>query len=95
MIGHVVMWSLKDPADAPAFKAALDRCVDLVEGMLDFQVGIRSDGLEASADVVLVSRFTDEAALAAYQEHPVHKEVAATIGPLRSERHVVDYTYDA
>jgi quinol monooxygenase YgiN len=95
MIGHVVMWSLKDPADAAEFKAALDRCADLVPGTLDFQVGIRADGLEASCDVVLVSRFTDEAALAAYQEHPVHREVAAQLGTLRSERHVLDYSFDA
>lgn len=94
MIGHVVMWSLKDPADAPAFKAALDRCAGLVPGMLEFRVGIRAEGLEASADVVLVSRFTDEAALAAYQEHPVHREVAAQIGPLRAERHVLDFSGD-
>lgn len=92
MIGHVVMWSLKDPADAPAFKAALDRCADLVTGTLAFEVGIRADGLEATCDVVLVSRFTDEAALAAYQEHPVHQEVAAQLGQLRSGRHVLDFT---
>lgn len=91
MIGHVVMWSLKDPADAPTFKAALDRCADLVPGTLAFEVGIRDDGLEASCDVVLVSRFTDAAALAAYQEHPVHQEVAAQLGELRSERHVLDF----
>lgn len=91
MIGHVVMWSLKDPADAPAFKAALDTCADLVPGTLGFEVGIRTDGLEASCDVVLVSRFADAAALAAYQEHPVHKEVARQLGQLRAERHVLDY----
>lgn len=91
MIGHVVMWSLKDPADAPAFKAALDTCADLVPGTLAFEVGIRADGLEASCDVVLVSRFADAAALAAYQEHPVHKEVAAQLGRLRAERHVLDF----
>ena len=91
MIGHVVMWSLKDPADAPAFKAALDTCADLVPGTLAFEVGVRADGLEASCDVVLVSRFADAAALAAYQEHPVHREVAGQLGQLRAERHVLDF----
>lgn len=91
MIGHVVMWSLKDPADAPAFKAALDRCADLVPGTLAFEVGIRADDLEATCDVVLVSRFADAAALAAYQEHPVHREVAAQLGQLRAARHVLDF----
>lgn len=91
MIGHVVMWTLKDPADAPVFKAALERCADLVPGTLAFEVGIRTDGLEASCDVVLVARYEDAAALAAYQDDPVHQEVAAQLGQLRAERHVLDF----
>ena len=91
MIHHVVIWTLKDPADAPRFKALLDSCSDLVPGMLAFDVGIRTPGLEANADVVLVSAFADAAALDAYQQHPAHQAVAAPLGPLRSDRRVVDY----
>lgn len=91
MIQHVVIWTLKDPADAPRFKALLDSCANLVPGMLALEVGIRTPGLEANADVVLVSSFTDAAALDAYQQHPTHQAVAAQLGPMRSERRVVDY----
>ena len=42
MIHHIVQWTLKDPADAPRFKALLDGCAGLVPGMLAFEVGIRS-----------------------------------------------------
>ncbi len=91
MIRHVVVWTLEDPADAVRFKALLDRCAGLVPGMLAFEVGIRTAGLEANADVVLVSSFSDAAALDAYQNHPLHKEVGAQLGPLRSERRVVDF----
>lgn len=91
MIHHVVIWTLHDSADAPRFKALLDGCANLVAGMSGFEVGIRTQGLEANADVVLISNFTDAAALDAYQNHPQHRAVAAQLGPLRSERRVVDF----
>jgi quinol monooxygenase YgiN len=91
MIRHLVMWTLKDTADAPRFKAELDSCIGLVPGMQRFQVALRSDGLEANVDVLLDSTFADAAALDAYQSHPHHKAVSARIGPLRSTRHVMDY----
>ncbi|WP_280155297.1 Dabb family protein [Piscinibacter sp. XHJ-5] len=91
MIRHVVIWKLKNPADAPRFKALLDGCAGLVAGMLEFDVGIRSDGMEANADVVLVSTFSDAQALEAYQRHPHHQAVSAQLGPLRDTRSVLDY----
>jgi quinol monooxygenase YgiN len=91
MIRHVVMWKLRDPRDAARFKALLDGCRGLVPGMLEFEVGTRSEALEANADVVLVSTFADAAALDAYQQHPLHKAVSAQLGPLRDSRSVLDY----
>lgn len=90
-IRHVVIWTLHNPADAPRFKQLLDACADLVPGMLTFDVGLRTDGLEANADVVLVSSFADEAALASYQTHPRHREIGLQLAPLRSQRVVVDW----
>jgi quinol monooxygenase YgiN len=95
MIRHVVMWTLKNPAEAPRFKALLDSCKGLVPGMLEFEVGIRRDGLEASVDVMLVSAFRDAAALAAYQDHPQHRAVGAQLGPMRQARHVLDFEQEA
>jgi quinol monooxygenase YgiN len=91
MIHHIVLWSLRDPADAPRFKELLDGCAALVPGTLAFEVGIRSPHLEANADVVLVSAFADAAALDAYQRHPQHQAVAAQLGAMRRERHVLDF----
>ncbi len=90
-IRHVVMWSLHDAADAPRFKALLDSCATLVPGMLQFEVGIRDAALEGNADVVLVSAFSDQAALDAYQNHPQHKATSAQLGPLRKTRQVLDH----
>jgi quinol monooxygenase YgiN len=91
MLQHIVMWTLKDAADAPRFKQLLDSCAHLVPGMEAFEVGIRTEGLEATTDVVLVSRFRDAAALEAYQSHSHHQAVAAQLGGLRASRHVLDH----
>jgi quinol monooxygenase YgiN len=93
MIRHLVMWTLKDAADAPRFKAELDSCIGLVPGMRTFEVRLRSEGLEANVDVLLDSTFVDAGALDAYQNHPHHKAVSARIGPLRHTRHVMDYEW--
>ena len=91
MIRHVVMWKLHDAADAPRFKQLLDTCIGLVPGMIEFEVGVRSAGLDANVDVLLVSSFVDAAALDAYQNHPHHKAVSSHLGPLRESRCVLDH----
>lgn len=95
MIRHIVMWTLHDPADAPRCKALLDSCARLVPGMVEFDVGIREAALEASVDVVLVSTFTDVQQLGAYQNHPHHKAVAAQLGTMRANRHVLDHAFES
>ena len=91
MIKHIVMWKLKNPGDAAEFKAQLDSCKGLVPGMRELEAAVRTEGLEANVDVVLVSAFDDKAALQAYLEHPVHVEVSAVLGGLRESRTVLDY----
>ncbi|MBA4109584.1 MAG: stress responsive protein [Leptothrix sp. (in: Bacteria)] len=91
MIRHIVIFTLKNPADAPKVKALLDSCKGLVPGMHEFDVGIKTEGLEANADVVLISTFEDTAALAAYQPHPHHQGVVAQIREMAATRHVLDY----
>ena len=90
-IRHIVMWNMLDATSAARFKAQLDSCRQLVPGILEWEVGIRQPGLDASVDVVLVSTFADRAALDAYQSHPHHKAVSALIGPWRRTREVLDY----
>ncbi len=90
-VRHIVMWSLKNADDAAFFQAELESCRTLVPGILHFEVGVRTEGHEANVDVLLNSLFENEAALAAYQNHPHHKAVGARVGPLRRERHVLDY----
>ena len=94
MIRHIVMWTLRDASDAPRFKALLDSCANLVPGMHQFEVGIKSGGFDANVDVVLVSMFSDADALDAYQNDPHHKAVSAELGPMRETRHILDYVID-
>jgi quinol monooxygenase YgiN len=94
-IRHIVMWNLVDATSAARFKAQLDTCRRLVPGIVEWEVGIRQPGLDASVDVVLVSTFADRAALDAYQNHPHHKAVSALIGPWRRTREVLDYDITA
>jgi quinol monooxygenase YgiN len=92
MIRHIVMWTLHDAADIPFFKAQLESCRDLVPGLLSLEIGVASDGLESNCHVVLNSCFADKAALDAYQNHPHHRAVGASVSKLRSQRQVLDYT---
>ena len=91
MLRHIVLFTLKNPADAAKVKTLLDTCKNLVPGIHEFDVGIRTEGLEATADVVLVSTFADQAALAAYQPHPHHQAVVAQIREMAAGRQVLDY----
>ena len=91
MIKHVVMWKLKDPADATRFKAELEACRAVVPGIREFEVATRTEGLEANVDVLLYSVFDDRAALDAYQVHPRHQQAVALLGQLRESRTVLDY----
>jgi quinol monooxygenase YgiN len=90
MIRHIVMWTLKNPADAPQFKAQLDTCIDLVPGMRRFEVATRTPELDANCDVVLYSEFESVASLAAYQKHPHHQKISTGLSALRDTRSVLD-----
>ena len=98
MIKHIVMWKLKTEAEgndketnAKLMKQKLEAIANLVPGMLKLEVGFDL-GLDASGyDVILYSEFENEAALAAYQQHPEHKAVFPFIGAVREERVAVDY----
>jgi len=91
MLMHVVMWRLKERSDAGPLADRLAALKGCVPGLLSLEVGVSLEaGLADGADVVLVTRFEDAAALAAYLEHPAHGVVADWLRPRRSERRVVD-----
>jgi len=98
MVKHIVMWRLKQEAhgnsaehNARLIKQKLEALFGQIPGLLAIEVGLDFSRTDSSADVVLLSEFTDKAALEAYQCHPEHQALIPFIGGASSERRVVDY----
>jgi len=72
MIKHIVMWELRNKADAEIIKDNLEALAGKIPGLLSVEVGIDFSDSEQSADVVLYSELESREALAAYQSHPDH-----------------------
>jgi hypothetical protein len=98
MIRHIVMWRLKDTpnkaANAVRIKQLLESLRGHIPGLLKIEVGIDFSAADASADVVLLSEFSDRDALDLYQRHPLHMQMKPEIGSMTAERHLVDHQID-
>lgn len=97
MLRRVVLWRLKaqEPEqkalDAGTIKRALESMRGKIPGLLNLQVGVNeAEGADVS-DVVMIADFENAEALAVYETHPVHEQVKPLVGPLRSERRVVEF----
>ncbi|MBM4232592.1 MAG: Dabb family protein [Gammaproteobacteria bacterium] len=95
MVKHIVMWRLRDSAskaaDAARIKVLLESLSGRIPGLLKIEVGANFIADPNAADVVLYSEFTDAAALAIYQAHPLHLEIAPQVKVLAVERRSADY----
>jgi len=91
MIKHIVMWKLRNKADAEIIKDNLEALLGKIPGLLNVEVGIDFSDSEQSADVVLYSEFESREALAAYQSHPDHQAVIPLVKAAAVSRVVVDY----
>jgi hypothetical protein len=95
---HIVMWTLKEDAEGHTksenmrkAREVLMSCAHLVEGIELFEVGLKSEGLDCSCDVILNSIFKDEAALAAYQAHPDHMAIKPFMKAIVAQRQCMDF----
>lgn len=98
MVKHIVMWRLREEAhgnspevNARLIKEKLEALSGKIPGLLSIEVGLDFSRTDSSADVVLLSEFTDKVALEDYQQHPEHQALIPFIGEASSERRVVDY----
>ncbi len=97
MVKHVILWKLKDMPDGEKAtvkanaKAALEGLLGIVPGLTKIAVNI--EGLSSSnADMMLDSELESADALAGYQKHPAHVEVANTyVRPFTETRLCLDY----
>lgn len=91
MIKHIVLWRLRDRANAPAIKSKLEALPAMIPAIRKLEVGVNIIPGDAVADVALYSEFDSLADLETYMNHPEHQNVVAFIRPLASERRVADY----
>ena len=99
MIHHIVMWRFKEATDNGARKAdnlaeavrLLTDCRELVPGIVHFQVVRGADHPACTADLMLVSQFTDQSALDDYQNHPQHKALKPFMSNAVAHRECMDY----
>ena len=97
MVRHIVSWNYKDgvtdeekKTHAQMMQAGLDGLEQCIDGILE--VTLYTDLCASSnRDIMLDSLFESEAALAAYQVHPEHQKLTATVGALLQDRACVDY----
>lgn len=99
-VRHIVMWRLRGdtPQERAAartkVKSAFEGLRGLIDGLSHIEIGADVSGVDYACDVVLVSEFTDRAALEAYAAHPEHLRVRQELADLRIARFQVDYVAD-
>lgn len=98
MIRHIVLFKLAadDEAqrrdDAHGIAERLEALETQIAGIQSIRVDRDLGLVNGHWDVALVSEHDDNAALEAYQVHPAHKDAAAFIASVISDRAVVDYS---
>jgi hypothetical protein len=95
---HIVMWTLKDEAEGQSkaqnmlkAREVLMGCSNLVPGIQLFEVGLKTDELDCTCDVILNSVFKDESALMAYQNHPDHIAIKPFMKAIVAQRQCMDF----
>ncbi|MGA0541738.1 Dabb family protein [Neotabrizicola sp. VNH66] len=96
-IRHIVMWSVAGTTEAEK-TSAIDRVRTEFEalrgripGMTLLEIGVDVSRISYACDMVLVTEFETEAALAAYATHPDHLAARDRLEGVRIARHQVDY----
>ena len=91
MVKHIVMWRLRNKADAAEIKVRLEALGGKIPGLIKIEVGIDFLESEQSADVILYSELESREALGIYQAHPEHVAVIPLVKGAAISRTVVDY----
>jgi hypothetical protein len=95
MLKHVVTWNVKDKTQKAAHcaraKEALEGLRGKIPGLVAIECGSDIGSGSAAADFILLSEFTDAAALALYQDHPLHLVAKQVVAAVMTDRRTVDW----
>lgn len=95
LVQHIVICWLKQPGDPMARAQLIGTSLAFKDlpGVVEVTAGTALPGgrdvVDASFDVAIVMTFRDEAALRAYERHPVHKKAVQEILLPLVERHII------
>lgn len=100
MVGHIVMWKLKENAEgktaaenAAIMKEMLQGLTGLIPVLRTLTVSTDVFASIPEADVVLYTVFDSPEDLQTYQVHPEHQKCVAFISKVVADRRMVDYTF--
>lgn len=79
MVKHMIIWKLKEDVDKATvsadIKASLEGLVGKIEGLTEMHILTESFPV-STGDIMMDSTFESAEALANYQKHPLHVEIA-------------------
>lgn len=96
-IRHIVMWDVRGDTSAEKrvsadkVRRAFEGLRGRIPGMTRLEIGLDISRISYACDMVLLTEFTDAAALQAYATHPLHLQARDDLEGLRIARHQVDY----
>lgn len=94
MLVHIVMFEFKEEnkeANLARVKTMLEALPSKIETLRSMEVGIDISRSERSFDMVLISKFDDQAGLDVYAPHSAHQEVVSVIKEVTILSKVVDF----
>ncbi|MDO5707565.1 MAG: Dabb family protein [Andreesenia angusta] len=98
MIKHIVMWNFKENANGKSkkenileAKEKIEGLKNIIESIIDLELGVNIDGLTGNYDLVLYTEFKDEEGLEYYQKHPEHLPIVDYMREVVESRACVDY----
>ena len=101
MIKHIVMWKFKAEAEGQTRQQNMDQLAEsllalrpIIPELESMEIGQDLGIGREPYDMVLITTFADEEALARYQHHPAHQAVSGFCAKIREERTTVDFEFD-
>lgn len=93
MVKHIVMWTLKDKADAVKLKSVIEDMKGKIPSLVDVECGINYNSGDAACDLILISVHNSKEDLDTYQDDPIHGEVKKIVAAAVTARYVVDFEF--